>query len=55
VAETIQQGDVVLVDGKLRWRSWIDIKTGLREGKLTVLAWSVQVEQAATRAPVSPD
>jgi single-strand DNA-binding protein len=53
VAETIQNGDVVLVDGKLRWRSWIDKKTGQKEGKLAVLAWSVQVERSATRAPVS--
>lgn len=40
VAEAIDDGDMVLVDGSLKWRSWID-KKGEKQGKLTVLAWNV--------------
>jgi single-strand DNA-binding protein len=41
VAEGISAGDTVLVDGKLRWRSWFD-KKGEKQGKLAVLAWGVE-------------
>jgi single-stranded DNA-binding protein len=41
VAEAVGAGDTVLVDGKLRWRSWFD-KRGEKQGKLAVLAWSVE-------------
>lgn len=41
-AEKVTEGDSALIDGKLRWRSWID-KKGERQGKLAVLAWQVEV------------
>jgi single-strand DNA-binding protein len=40
-AEVVSAGDTVLVDGKLRWRSWFD-KKGEKQGKLAVLAWNVE-------------
>jgi single-stranded DNA-binding protein len=43
VAEGINNGDTVLIDGALKWKSWIDRKTGEKQGKLAVLAWSVTV------------
>jgi single stranded DNA-binding protein len=46
VAEQVNAGDVVLVDGKLRWRSWID-KKGEKQGRLGVMAWAVNVLQGA--------
>src|SRR5262249_14207884 len=45
IAEAINDGDVVLVDGSLKWRSWIDKKSGQKEGKLAILAWNVSVLQ----------
>jgi single-stranded DNA-binding protein len=48
IAEAINDGDVVLVDGSLKWRSWIDKKSGEKQGKLAILAWSVSVIQPAT-------
>jgi single-stranded DNA-binding protein len=42
VAEQIADGETVLVDGALKWKSWVD-KAGQRQGKLAVLAWSVTV------------
>jgi single-stranded DNA-binding protein len=47
VAEQISDGSVVLIDGSLKWRSWVDRKTGEKQGKLAVLAWSVSVLQPA--------
>jgi single-strand DNA-binding protein len=41
VAESISAADTVLVDGKIRWRSWFN-KKGEKQGKLAVLAWSVE-------------
>jgi single-stranded DNA-binding protein len=51
VAETVNAGDLVAIDGKLGWMSRIDKKTKEISGKLTVLAWSVQVEQVSTPMP----
>src|SRR6266545_6198005 len=48
VAETINAGDLLAIDGKIGWTSRVDKKTGERSGKLTVVAWSVQVERAPT-------
>jgi single stranded DNA-binding protein len=42
VAEQINVGDVVLVDGKLKWKSWLD-QQGVKQGKLVVLAWAVSL------------
>jgi single-stranded DNA-binding protein len=44
VGDQIADGDVVLIDGRLKWRSWID-KKGEKQGKLAVLAWNVTVLQ----------
>jgi single-strand DNA-binding protein len=52
VAETMTAGDLVLVDGKLQWKSWLDRK-GEKQGRLGVLAW--QVERPAVPATGSPD
>jgi single-stranded DNA-binding protein len=46
IAEAINDGDLVLVDGSLKWRSWLD-KKGEKQGKLAILAWSVSVLQPA--------
>jgi hypothetical protein len=43
IAEAISDGDCVLVDGALKWKSWVDKKTGEKQGKLAVLAWAVAV------------
>jgi single-stranded DNA-binding protein len=40
VAEHINASDLVCVDGKLRWKSWLD-KQGQKQGKLGVMAWQV--------------
>jgi single-stranded DNA-binding protein len=48
VTEALGLGDTVLVDGTLRWRSWVD-KTGEKEGKLAVLAWSAEQACAAMK------
>ncbi len=36
----LQQGDPVLIKGKLRWKSWT--QDGAKQGRLEVLGWSVQ-------------
>jgi single stranded DNA-binding protein len=46
VAEQLNAGDTVLVDGKLKWKSWID-KKGEKQGRLVVMAWAVNVLQGA--------
>jgi single-stranded DNA-binding protein len=51
IAEAIADGDLVLVDGSLKWRSWIDKKSGAKQGKLAILAWSVSVLQPAAVSP----
>jgi single-stranded DNA-binding protein len=48
IAEATNDGDVVLVDGSLKWHSWIDKKSGEKQGKLAILAWNVSVIQPAT-------
>ncbi len=40
VVEHVNVGDLVCIDGKLRWKSWID-KKGEKQGKLGVMAWQV--------------
>jgi single-stranded DNA-binding protein len=47
VGESIAEGGRVLVDGRVKWRAWID-KKGEKQGKLAVLAWNVTVLQPAT-------
>ena len=47
IAEVVHDGALVLVDGSLKWRSWLDKKSGEKQGKLAVLAWSVSVIQPA--------
>ena len=44
-AETLNVGDLVLVDGKLQWKSWLD-RTGEKHGRLVVLAWKVERPEA---------
>jgi single-stranded DNA-binding protein len=51
-AETLTAGDLVLVDGKLQWKSWLD-RTGEKHGRLAVLAW--KVEKPETPAAVERD
>jgi single-stranded DNA-binding protein len=43
-AEHLNAEDVVLVDGKLKWKSWLD-KQGQKQGRLGVMAWAVTVLQ----------
>lgn len=45
IAEAINDGDLVIVDGSLKWRSWVDKKSGEKQGKLAILAWNVTVLQ----------
>jgi single-stranded DNA-binding protein len=52
VAEHVHAGALVLIDGKLRWKSWVD-KQGQKQGKLALMAWQVTLVQPATSAPVS--
>jgi single-strand DNA-binding protein len=40
-AELVNPGDLVLVDGKLQWKSWVD-KQGEKQGRLVVLAWKLE-------------
>jgi single-stranded DNA-binding protein len=47
VFEAIHDGDVVLVDGSLKWRSWVDKRSGEKQGKLAILAWNISVLQPA--------
>ncbi len=50
VAEQINAGDTVLIDGKLKWKSWID-KQGEKQGRLGIMAW--QVSLVGTTAPAA--
>ena len=43
VADGISDGALVLIDGALKWKSWVDRKSGEKQGKLAVLAWQVSV------------
>jgi single-strand DNA-binding protein len=38
VAETIEKGDRVIVDGRLQWRQWDDKDTGEKRSKIEVVA-----------------
>jgi len=42
IADLINDGDTVLIDGSLKWKSWTDKKTGEKQGKLGVLAWQLE-------------
>lgn len=54
LAETLEPGDLVTVQGKLGWQAPPATKADLKPaGKLTVLAWQVEQLAAATApAPV---
>jgi single stranded DNA-binding protein len=52
VAAHVNAGALVLVDGKLKWRSWVD-KQGQKQGKLVLMGWQVTLVQPATPAAVS--
>jgi single-stranded DNA-binding protein len=41
-AEHVNAGDVVLVDGKLKWKSTID-KQGAKQGRMVILAWQLSL------------
>jgi single-stranded DNA-binding protein len=41
-AEHLNASDRILVDGKLKWKSWVD-KKGEKQGKLMVMAWQVSL------------
>ena len=41
-AEVIEDGALVLINGRLKWKTWVD-KKGERQGKLGVMAWVVSV------------
>ncbi|MDQ3830548.1 MAG: single-stranded DNA-binding protein [Candidatus Tectomicrobia bacterium] len=51
-AERLEAGMPVFIDGKLKWKSWVD-KKGEKQGRLTVMTWSVQVgeEPVASGSP----
>jgi single-stranded DNA-binding protein len=49
VAEHLNAGDVVLVDGKLKWKSWLD-KQGVKQGKFVCWAWAVSLVSTPTPA-----
>jgi single stranded DNA-binding protein len=52
VAEHVSAGDLVLIDGKLRYHSWLD-KAGVKQSRLAIMAWAVS---HLTPAPaVSPN
>ena len=42
LAEHINSDDLVLIDGKLRFHSWID-KQGVKQSKLAVMGWQVSL------------
>lgn len=52
-AEHVNAGDTILVDGKLKWKSWLD-KQGVKQGKLIVMAWAVSLVGVPSAA-VSPN
>jgi single-strand DNA-binding protein len=41
-AEHLDRGALILVDGKLKWKSALD-KQGMKQGRLTVLGWQVSL------------
>jgi single stranded DNA-binding protein len=41
-AQHVNAGDTILVDGKLKWKSWMD-KKGEKQGRLAVMAWQVSL------------
>jgi single stranded DNA-binding protein len=41
-AEHLNAGDLILVDGKLKWKTWVD-KKGEKQGRLAVMAWQVSL------------
>jgi single-strand DNA-binding protein len=53
-AETIIADDLVLVDGKLQWKSWLDRK-GEKQGRLGVLAWKVEKPTAPASLKMAPE
>jgi single-stranded DNA-binding protein len=46
LAETLEAGNRVLIDGKLSWRS--TTKAGVKESKMVVTTWDVQVLTSAS-------
>jgi single-strand DNA-binding protein len=42
VAAHVNAGDLVLIDGKLRWKSWLDTQ-GQKQGKLALMGWQVSL------------
>jgi single-stranded DNA-binding protein len=41
-AEHLDRGALILVDGKLKWKSALD-KRGMKQGRLMVLGWQVSL------------
>jgi single-strand DNA-binding protein len=41
-AEHLDRGALILVDGKLKWKSTVD-KQGMKQGRLVVMAWQVSL------------
>jgi single-stranded DNA-binding protein len=42
IAEHLDRGALILVDGKLKWKSALD-KQGTKQGRLMVLGWQVSL------------
>jgi single-strand DNA-binding protein len=42
VAAHVNAGDLILIDGNLRWQSWVD-KKGEKQDKLAVMAWQISL------------
>lgn len=52
VAEHVNVGDRVLIDGKLKWKSWLD-KQGEKQGRLGVMGWQVSLLVVSPPAAVA--
>jgi single-stranded DNA-binding protein len=53
LAETLQGGERVLIDGRLSWRS--AIKAGVKESKMVVTCYGVEVLTTAGTPAMSPN
>lgn len=52
IGEQVNAADGLYLDGKLKWRSWID-KAGAKQGRLELMVWTWQKVEAATPAEVA--
>lgn len=51
IGDAVNAGDVLFVEGKLKYRSWSD-KAGTKQGRLEAMVWTWQKVGVVTQAEV---